>query len=188
MNNNTHTQYTIVFMWKPKVGQNHIMFFLMSLRITFIGSTNFLCFPAAIGRRLQPPSFSGHNLREAPTPQFSCYNPLVSQATTWGNLQLPKYLAITRRRLQPPMFFGYNRKVATTTCPCPILPPWSSIMMEPLSHYHREIYHCKPIPINLNHASTMHQPVPKPLINLYHKQVHQLCTNMYQTTCNQPVP
>jgi hypothetical protein len=46
----------------------------MSLEITFIGSTNFLCFPAAIGRRLQPPIFLGYNLREAPTPQFSSSN------------------------------------------------------------------------------------------------------------------
>jgi hypothetical protein len=52
-------------------------------------------------------------------------------------------------------------------------------MMEPLSHYHCEIYCYKPVPINLNHESTMHQPV----INLYHKQVHQPCTNLYQTTC-----
>jgi hypothetical protein len=46
----------------------------MSLRITFIGSTNFFCFPAAIGSRLQLPNFSSYNLREAPTPQFSGYN------------------------------------------------------------------------------------------------------------------
>jgi hypothetical protein len=52
----------------------------MYLRITFIGSTNFLCFPAAIGRRLQPPSFSGYNLREAPTPQLFSYN--QKEATT----------------------------------------------------------------------------------------------------------
>jgi hypothetical protein len=58
----------------------------MSLRITFIGSTNFLCFPAATGRRLQPPSFSGYNLREAPTPQFSGYN--QKEATTPYVLQL----------------------------------------------------------------------------------------------------
>jgi hypothetical protein len=62
-------------MWKPKAGENTWNdFSYMSLRITFIGSTNFLCFPAATGRRLQPPSFSGYNLREAPTPQFSGYN------------------------------------------------------------------------------------------------------------------
>jgi hypothetical protein len=35
--------------------------------------------------------------------------------------------------------------------------------MEPLSHYHYEIYHCKNVPINLSHASTMHQPVPQPV-------------------------
>jgi hypothetical protein len=46
------------------------------------------------------------------------------------------------------------------------------------THYHCEICHCKPVPINLNHASTMHQPVPQPVINLYHKQVHQPCTNL----------
>jgi hypothetical protein len=46
----------------------------MSFRITFIGSTNFFWFLATTGRRLQPPSFSGYNLREAPTPQFSGYN------------------------------------------------------------------------------------------------------------------
>jgi hypothetical protein len=46
----------------------------MYLRITFIGSTNFLCFPAATRRRLKPPSFSGYNLRESPTPQFFGYN------------------------------------------------------------------------------------------------------------------
>jgi hypothetical protein len=45
-----------------------------SLRITFIGSNNFLCFTTATGRRLQPSSFSGYNLREAPTPQLSGYN------------------------------------------------------------------------------------------------------------------
>jgi hypothetical protein len=52
----------------------HNDFSYMSLRITFIGSTEFLYFPAAIGRRLQPPSFSGYNLREAPTSQFFGYN------------------------------------------------------------------------------------------------------------------
>jgi hypothetical protein len=58
----------------------HNAFSYMYLRITFIGSTNFFCFPTAIGRRLQPPSFSGYNLREAPTPQFSGYN--QKEATT----------------------------------------------------------------------------------------------------------
>jgi hypothetical protein len=65
----------------------------MSLKITFIGSTNFLCFPAAIGRRLQHPNFSRYNLRENPTPQFFGYNqkeaktPLCSLATTRRWLQ-----------------------------------------------------------------------------------------------------
>ena len=159
---------TPVFYVETQIGRKpQNAFSYMSWRITFIGSTNFLYF-----LRLQPEGSS---------------NPLVSQATTWGKLQLPKSLATTRRRLQPPMFSGYNRKVATTTCPCPILSPWSrSRMMEPLSHYHCEIYRCKPIPINLNHASTMHQPVPQksastthqPIINMYHKQVHQPCTNL----------
>ena len=169
-----------VFYVETQIGRKpQNAFSYMSWRITFIGSTNLFCFHLQLG---------GSNL-------------LVSQATTWGKLQLPKSLATTRRRLQPPMFSGYNRKVATTTCPCPVLPPWSrSRMREPLSHYHCEIYYHKPVPISLNHASTctstcnqlvpqtsvstMHQPV----INMYHKQVHQPCTNLYQTICNQPVP
>ena len=155
----THIHSTSVFYVETQIGrkpQNVLSY--MSWRITFIESTNFLCFPTATRRRLQPPSFLGYNLRESPTPNS---------------------LATTRRRLQPPMFSGYNWKVATTTCPCPVLPPWSrSRMMEPLSHYHCEIYCCKRVPINLNHASTMHQPIPQPVINLYHKQVHKPCTNL----------
>jgi hypothetical protein len=56
------------------------IFYYMSLRIRFIGITNFLCFPVITGRRLQIPSFSGYNLKEAPTPQFSGYN--QKEATT----------------------------------------------------------------------------------------------------------
>jgi hypothetical protein len=52
----------------------------MSLRIKFIGSTNFLCFQDATGRRLQPTNFSCYNLREAPTLLFSSYN--QKEATT----------------------------------------------------------------------------------------------------------
>jgi hypothetical protein len=52
----------------------------MSLRITFIGSTNFLCFPTTTRRKLQPPNFSGYNMRETPTPQFSGYH--QKEATT----------------------------------------------------------------------------------------------------------
>ena len=87
----------------------------MSWIITFIGITNFLCFQVATGRRLQPPCLSGYNLKEAPTPQFSGYNPLCSQATTWGKLQLPNSLATTRRRLQRPSFSGYNLREAPNT-------------------------------------------------------------------------
>jgi hypothetical protein len=56
--------------------------------------------PATTGRRLQPPSFSGYNLREAPTPQFSGYN--QKEATT------PYVL-----RLQPEG--GYNHLVSQAT-------------------------------------------------------------------------
>ena len=147
MNNHTHTVHQC-FTWKPKSGKNHIMSFLICLE-----ELHSLEAPTSFIFQLQLEGGS---------------NPLVSQATTsttWGKLQLPNSLATTRRMLQPPMFSDYNRKVATTTCPFPILPPWSiSRMMEPLSHYHCEIYCCKPVPINLNHAST--------------------CTS----TCNQPVP
>jgi hypothetical protein len=58
----------------------HNVFSYMSLRITFIGRTNFLCFTTATRRRIQPPNFSGYNLREAPTPQFFGYN--QKEATT----------------------------------------------------------------------------------------------------------
>jgi hypothetical protein len=80
------------------------VFSYMSLRITFIGSTNFLCFPAAIGRRLQPPSFSGYNLREAPTPQFSRYNQKEATAPyvlwlqpegDYNHLSLPRPTTLT---------------------------------------------------------------------------------------------
>jgi hypothetical protein len=61
-------------------------------------------FPAATGRRLQPPSFSCYNLREAPTPQLSGYN--QKEATTpyvirlqpegrYNHLYLPHPIALT---------------------------------------------------------------------------------------------
>ena len=68
MNNHTHTQYTSFLCGNPKQEKTTLYVSYMSWRITFIGSTNFLFFPAAIGRRLQPRSFSGYNLRESPTP------------------------------------------------------------------------------------------------------------------------
>jgi hypothetical protein len=70
-----------VFYVETQIGRKpHNDFSYMSGRIKFIGSTNFLCFIAMTGRRLQPPSFSGYNPREAPTPQFSGYN--QKEATT----------------------------------------------------------------------------------------------------------
>jgi hypothetical protein len=58
----------------------------MSLIITFIGITKFLCSPKTTGKRLQPPIFLGYNLREAPTLQFFGYN--QKEATTPYVLQL----------------------------------------------------------------------------------------------------
>ena len=153
----THIHNTPVFYVETQIGRKpHNDFSYMSWRITFIGSTNFFCFPSTTGRRLQPHSFSCYNLREAPTPQFSGYN--QKEATTPYVLQLQSE-------------GGYNH------LSCPVLPPWSrSRMMEPLSHYHCEIYHCKPLPINLNHASTYTSTCT---INK--------CIN-HAPTCNQHVP
>jgi hypothetical protein len=64
----------------------HNVFSYMSLIITFIGSTNFLCFLYATRRRFQPPSFSGYNMKEAPTPQFYSYN--QKEATTLSFLRI----------------------------------------------------------------------------------------------------
>jgi hypothetical protein len=58
----------------PKREKTAEFFFLYVFRITFTGSTKFLCFLAANGRRLQTPIFLGYNLKEDPTPQFSGYN------------------------------------------------------------------------------------------------------------------
>jgi hypothetical protein len=72
---------TPVFYVETQSGKKpHNVFSYMYLRITFIGSTNFLFSPAATGRRFKPLSFSGYNLKEAPTPQFSGYN--QKEATT----------------------------------------------------------------------------------------------------------
>jgi hypothetical protein len=95
-------------------------------------------------------------------------HPLVSQATTCEKLQLHNSLDTTRRRLQPPMFSRYNQKVDTTTYPYLVkLPLNISRIMEPLSHYHCDIYYCKPVPINL------------------HQKTYN---NLYKATCNQPIP
>ena len=103
MNNYTHTAYTIFFTWKPKAGENHKIIFPICLE-----ELHSLEAPTSFVFQLQ---LEGG------------YNPLISQATTWGKLQLPNSLATTRRRIRPPMFFDYNWKVATTTFPFPIQPP-----------------------------------------------------------------
>jgi hypothetical protein len=69
-------------------------------------------------------------------------NPLFSQATTSGKLQLPNY-------------DSYNHKQVHQPIPQPVI-----------NLYHKQV----------------HQPT------LYHKQVHQPCTNLYQTICNKPIP
>jgi hypothetical protein len=105
----------------------HNYFSYVSLRIKFIGSTNFLCFLATTGRRLQTPSFSGYNLREAPNPQFSGYklkedtNPYVlrlqpkvssNSPILWmqpeGGYNPLCSPATTRRWLQPPILASSN--------------------------------------------------------------------------------
>jgi hypothetical protein len=100
MKNHTHVKYTSIFTWKPNAGENQIyIFYYMYLIITFIGSTDFLFSLFASGRRLQPPIFSGYNLREDPTPQLSSYNrkedttPYVVQLQMEGgynHLSLPR--------------------------------------------------------------------------------------------------
>jgi hypothetical protein len=78
----------------------------MSLRITFIGSTNFICFPDATGMRLQPLSFLEYKMKEAPTLQFSGYN--KKEATTpyvlrlqpkggYNHLSLPHPTSLTNK-------------------------------------------------------------------------------------------
>jgi hypothetical protein len=104
----------------------------MSLRITFIGSTNFLFSPATTGRRLQPPIFSSYNLREYPTPQF--YGSNQKEATT------PYVL-----RLQSECGYNHLSLPHTTT-----LKYKCQINDESLPYCHYKIYHCKPIPIYAN--------------------------------------
>ena len=126
-------------MWKPKSRENHGILFIICLE-----KLHSLEAPTSFDFQLQLEGGS---------------NPLFSQVATRGKLQLPNSLATTRRRLQPPMFSSYNWKVATTTCPCPILPPWSrSRMMEPLSNFHCEIYHCKTVPTSQQYIINKSSP------------------------------
>jgi hypothetical protein len=77
MNNEQSHKYTIhqYFYMEIQCGRKpHNDFSYMSLRITFIGSTEFLCFRATTGSRFQPPIFLEDTLRKDPTPQLSGYN------------------------------------------------------------------------------------------------------------------
>jgi hypothetical protein len=50
--------------------------------------------PTTTIRKLQSPIFSGYNLREDPTPQFSSYNPLCYPTTT-GRWIKPPILSLS---------------------------------------------------------------------------------------------
>jgi hypothetical protein len=71
MNNEKSYTYTIHLYFHVETQcrrKPHNAFSYISLRVTFIGSTNFLFSLDGTGRRLQPPIFSGYNLREVVTP------------------------------------------------------------------------------------------------------------------------
>jgi hypothetical protein len=118
-NKHIHTMHsTPIFTWKPNVGENHGILFLYVFKNYIQGSTNFQFSssnqkeaPTPYILRLQlegedtTPQFSGSNQKEAPTP----YNHLFSGS----NL----------KEAPTPWFSGSNQKVATTTYPCPVLPP-----------------------------------------------------------------
>jgi hypothetical protein len=99
----THIQSTPVFYVETQIAikpQN--VFSYMSLRITFIGRTNFLFFQLQLEEGSNP--LLGYNLREAPTPQFSGYNqkedttPYVLQIQPKGgynHLSLPRLTSLT---------------------------------------------------------------------------------------------
>jgi hypothetical protein len=91
MNNEQSYTYTIhwYFYVETQCGRKpHNTFYYMSLIIAFIGSTNFLCFLVATGRRLQPPIFfrikpEGNSNSPILWIQLEGrYNPLCSSATT----------------------------------------------------------------------------------------------------------
>jgi hypothetical protein len=76
----THTQYTGVLHGNPKQEKTKECVFLYVLKKYIHWKQKLPFFPSSTGRRLQPPSFSCYNLREAPTPQLSSYN--MKKATT----------------------------------------------------------------------------------------------------------
>ena len=95
-------------------------FSYLSLRITFIGSTNFLCFLVATGRRIWPPIFNLQPEGCSKSPIIwlqpeGGYNPLCSSATTGRRLQPPSFSRYNLREAPTPQFSSYNQKEATTT-------------------------------------------------------------------------
>ncbi len=95
MNNNKPHKYTLqrYFTWKPNAGENHQILFLYIKRIHSLEAPNSDSL-AATGRRLQPPSFSGYNLKETPTPQLFGSNQKDDKIERW---------------LQPPILAPSNR-------------------------------------------------------------------------------
>jgi hypothetical protein len=70
-----------VFYVETQSGENHKMFFLICLEeLHSLEAPTSFVFQLNWKEALQPPSFSGYNLREAPTPQFYGYN--QKEATT----------------------------------------------------------------------------------------------------------
>jgi hypothetical protein len=125
----------------------------MSLRITFKEASTSNS-PTPTGRRLQPPSFSGYNLREAPTPQFYSYN--KKEATT------PYVL-----RLQ--LEGGYNHlsfpRLTALKYKCQMMKPCHTI---PVRYTTIRLYQSVP--------TTCNQPVPK-ACNQYCTRSHPIPTN-----------
>jgi hypothetical protein len=166
----------------------------MSLIIIFIGSTNFLCFPVATERKLQPPSFSGYNLKESPTPQFSGYNQKEATTPYFLRLQLEGSSNSPILWIQPKG--GYNPLCSSDTTERWLQPPVLALSSRP--DIEVEIWnHCHTINVRYTvvnlYQSTYNQPVTTctnnlcqqvPYINLYHKQMHQPCTKPIP----QPVP
>jgi hypothetical protein len=104
INNNKHIhtmQNTLIFTWKPNAGEKNRKIYYMST-ITFKEAQTSDS-PATTGRRLQAPSFSGSNLKEAPTPQVLRLQPegrsnsLILQKQTEGGynpLSLPHHATL----------------------------------------------------------------------------------------------
>jgi len=115
MNNEQSYTYKVhrYFYVETQCGRKlHNAFSYMCLRITFIGSTNFLRFPTIIGRRLWPLIFSGYNLRKAPTSQFSGYN--QKEATTPYVLRLQPEGGYNHLSFSRPASLKYKWKYKTT--------------------------------------------------------------------------